>query len=111
MTSNDRSDLGFGEALADVGNFKPSVKKAPKINSAIAAEISGFKSREAPQAQKIKSQRRRRTGRSAQINIKTTPQAIQEIYQLADSQGWGLGETFERAISLLAVECGAGKNV
>ena len=46
-------------------------------------------------------QRRRRTGRNAQINIKARPETIAAFCQLADRMGWGLGETFEKAVDLL----------
>lgn len=48
-----------------------------------------------------KTQRRRRTGRNLQFNIKTTPEVIATFCQIADADSWALGETLERAIDLL----------
>lgn len=45
--------------------------------------------------------RRRRTGRNAQLNIKTTPETIEAFCSIADARGWGLGETLEHALLLL----------
>lgn len=50
--------------------------------------------------------RRRRTGRTAQLNLKVRPETIEAFYALADRQGWGLGEAFEHA--LRALEAAAG---
>lgn len=106
-----RADLGFGEELDqfDPQAWQPKPKPAarPKVESLAsrqAAEAVGFQSRE-PQRQPVESDvkpRRRRTGRNAQINIKTTPETIEQFTQLADDNGWGLGETFEKAIALLS---------
>lgn len=45
--------------------------------------------------------RRRRTGRNAQLNLKLRPDTIDRFCAVADAHGWGLGETFERALALL----------
>ena len=45
--------------------------------------------------------RRRRTGRNAQLNLKLRPETIDAFCAVADAHGWGLGETFERALALL----------
>lgn len=97
-----RADLGFGGELDDFNpdDWKPHPKKAtPPAVAAEAAAAAGFKSREAtpPKA----PQRRRRTGRNAQFNIKAKPETIQVFCAIADAQGWGLGETLEYAVALL----------
>lgn len=48
--------------------------------------------------------RRRRTGRTAQLNLKVRPETIEAFYALADRQGWGLGEAFEHALRALEAE-------
>ena len=68
-----------------------------------AAEAAGFKSREPGQGSPRK-QRRRRTGRNQQFNIKTPPAAIEDFCAIADAMPWGLGETLENAIPLLRRE-------
>ena len=69
---------------------------------------SGFHSREPQTPQPPKAQRRRRTGRNVQFNIKTTPEAIAAFCQIADANGWGLGETLERATELLQTQTQKG---
>lgn len=101
MTNDTRANLGFGEALSGLSDFKPAPKTKPKTDTSRVAEASGFQSREAKKATPIKTQRRRRTGRTAQINIKTTQETIDMFYQIADQNGWGLGEAFENAVRLL----------
>lgn len=112
MSTKERAPLGFGDQLDDLSsaafakpkraaNDKPKPEEARK-----AAEAAGFRSREpvkapAEQEEPAVPPRRRRTGRNAQINIKTKAETIEAFTRIADANGWGLGETFERATELL----------
>ena len=118
----------FTPKLAKSSNDRPS-----KASTAKAAEASGFKSREAKPSKKeddlavgsvadavlaapcpatarkpleTQQQRRRRTGRNAQFNLKARPETIDAYCSLADRMGWGLGETLEHAVALLEKEYG-----
>lgn len=101
-----RADLGFGGELDGFNpdDWKPQPKKAtaPAV-AAEAAAAAGFKSREAapPKETPKGDQRRRRTGRNVQFNIKARPDTIDAFCAVADGQGWGLGETLEQAVALL----------
>ena len=117
----ERADLGFGDALegfnpAEWQPEQPKVANDPARKDAAgkAAKAAGFKSREpkpeaperaaAPAAASTVGQgaiRRRRTGRNAQFNLKARPETIEAFCQIADRQGWGLGETLEKAVALL----------
>lgn len=103
-----RADLGFGAALDDLGgfDFKPKVIVKPaKADTVQAAQAAGFQSREPQTAKPAPAlQRRRRTGRNVQFNIKTTAETIATFCAIADANGWGLGETLERAVALLQGE-------
>lgn len=121
-TTRERADLGFDDPLEDFNpaEWKPKTTKSankPKPEeAAIAAEASGFKSREPKPAQVVEPkpveqgrageapQRRRRTGRNAQFNLKAKPETIEAYCALADAKGWGLGETLEKAVELLERE-------
>ncbi|WP_158912739.1 stability/partitioning determinant [Caulobacter sp. S45] len=113
--SDDEDDL-------DVAGFKPAAAPRPRDPQAVAAvrqtaESRGFVSREAapaaaprpvaiaaPAAEPIAQEarlRRRRTGRDKQLNVKVTDACLNQFYALADANGWGLGETFERALAAL----------
>ncbi|CAG0906229.1 unnamed protein product [Cyprideis torosa] len=88
-----RADLGFGSALDDLGTFTPKEKPKPKPQltpdaQKTIAEAAGFKSRESSKMPPRKQLRRRRTGRNAQINIKTTPEAIKLFNSIADENGY-----------------------
>lgn len=48
-----------------------------------------------------RQQRRRRTGRNAQINIKATPEAIDRLYRISDKMNKPLGEILELALEAL----------
>lgn len=125
----DDLDLSeFKPKPVKAANDRPS-----KAATAKAAEASGFKSREAkpvqdetakpdrstaegvlvgqgadtaPKVPEAIQQRRRRTGRNAQFNLKARPETIDAYCALADRMGWGLGETLERAVALLEKEYG-----
>jgi|OM-RGC.v1.029205007 hypothetical protein len=107
-----RADLGFGSELE---NFNPKdwtptpARRTPPEAAREAASQAGFRSREAapvPPAEPARAQRRRRTGRNAQFNIKAKPETIEAFTAIADAQGWGLGETLEQAVALLQREYG-----
>lgn len=103
-----RPSLGFGDELDSLDQLKfapkpKSAKPAPEATRK-AAEAAGFHSREAKAEFPKIQQRRRRTGRNAQLNLKTKPETIAAFTRIADANGWGLGETFERATALLERE-------
>jgi len=112
---NHRPSLGFeddvNEAVTpdpvlDLSGFQPTPAKRPdKDTMAQAAEKANFKSREpkpTPAPVAVRATRRRRTGRSAQLNLKVRPDTIEAFYAIADANGWVLGEAFEKAVDLLA---------
>lgn len=111
--SRDRVNLGFGDALEDLdlSGFKPRqapVPRPPSGESNLVAEAAGFRSREPKESESIPGgagdaapQRRRRTGRNAQFNLKARPETIAAYCALADRMGWGLGETLEKAVEAL----------
>lgn len=119
--SQGRPSLGFGDEL---DGFNPAEWAAPKPQAAKpapeearkAAEAAGFRSREPAKADPPvmapvltppvapQQQRRRRTGRNAQFNVKCKPETIEAFTRIADANGWGFGETLERAIELLERE-------
>ena len=108
MTANkERISLDFGDELNDfdptIWEKSPTAEPKPKVVDAKKmAEASGFPSREPTQHEvQVPKQRRRRTGRNVQFNIKAKTETIEAFCAIADANGWGLGETFEIATSLL----------
>jgi len=104
----ERASLGFGDELESFNpsDWSPKEKKTandrPKVDATReAAQAAGFQSREPSKEKPTVQQRRRRTGRNAQFNIKAKPETIEAFCEVADGQGWGLGETLEHAVSLL----------
>lgn len=114
--SKQRPDLGFG---AELETFDPQAWTPPKSRGTTprpekdqvqqAASAAGFQSREVANTPPPPKTRRRRTGRNAQLNIKTRPETIEAFYRIADANGWGLGETLEHAVALLEAEINAQK--
>jgi hypothetical protein len=102
MADIQRADP-FGGDL-DLNDFKPAALKRPHPQKEAIREVSeanNFPSR-APEpvksAAKPVLQRRRRTGRNAQFNIKATPETIARFTGLADKHGLVFGELLERAL-------------
>lgn len=103
MTDPNRADPFAGNL--DLSDFAPAAPKKPKIEPAMIREVSeanNFPSRAAPKPSKIKAiQRRRRTGRNVQFNIKATPETIARFTALSDQNSWVFGETLDRALDAL----------
>ena len=118
----ERASLGFGDELDSFDPAQWAPKPSSRANDGVkpedakkAADAAGFKSREpakeppaAPQApvEAPRVQRRRRTGRNVQFNVKARQETIDAFCEVADGQGWGLGETLEHAVALLKAEYG-----
>jgi len=113
---NERASVFDNVPDFDVGDFKPKAPKAeekkPPVETLRAISVaSNFPSREAPAAVPIappapaveakREQRRYRTGRNVQLNIKADQDTLDLFYTIADTQGWVLGETLERAVEAL----------
>jgi hypothetical protein len=100
----------------DVTSFtpkKPSRQEQPPPEAVRAVgENANFRSREAAPvkaSQPIpkKVDRRHRTGRNEQLNIKVRSRAKQMLYDISEAQGWVQGETLERALEALERELAA----
>ncbi len=99
----------FGDDL-DVSDFKPTPLAKPKVSKEEIREVSeqtGFPSRKAsPASAGPRMQRRRRTGRSMQLNLKVTPEVATRFTRIADTKGWVQGELLEKALDALEREMG-----
>ncbi len=65
------------------------------------AEKHGFQSSKTQPVEPIRQQRRHRTGRNQQLNIKATDQTVTKFYRIADEANITLGEVLERALTAL----------
>jgi hypothetical protein len=111
--SGERASI-FGEDELDVSDFKPKpparviehpVTGADQVRA--VSESVNFRSRDpkpVPAAPQRREQRRHRTGRNVQLNIKARVEAIDAFYAITDREKWVLGETFERAVEALKRE-------
>lgn len=90
----------------DLSDFEAKPAARPRIPVAAireASEQQNFPSRaptHSPSPPR-REQRRHRTGRSHQLNLKVTADAADRFGKLADAQGWVLGEAFEKALAAL----------
>ena len=109
MFENQEVNTTAEDTLVGLGRFKPASaehrRKPPEKSLKKFSETQGFPSRE-PRGQKKKKRGVARralpqTGRNEQFNIKVHPAAKQAFYDIADIQGWGLGETLEYALEAL----------
>lgn len=114
MSSSERASIFGAEDELDVSDFKPKTPARIVDRSAAAveqvravSETVNFRSRDpkpALAAPQRREQRRHRTGRNVQFNIKARAEAIEAFYSIADHEKWVLGETFERAVEALKRE-------
>ena len=110
------SRAGLFEDDLDISGFAPKPPARAEQVKAVA-EQAGFRSREplpagpakpapvdasSPDARR--EQRRYRTGRNQQLNLKVRPQDATTFYAIADAEGWVLGDVFARAIAALERE-------
>ncbi|NOG74142.1 stability/partitioning determinant [Roseicella sp. DB1501] len=105
---------GLFEEELDVSGFAPRPPARPEQVKAVAEE-AGFRSRgPAPRSARTeplpaapaerREQRRYRTGRNQQLNLKVRAEDAAAFYAIADAQGWVLGDAFARAIAALTRE-------
>ena len=113
----DRAGLFNDKDDFDVSGFTPKKAaasvgvQAPPAEAVRSVSEGAFQSREVvdavPQSIRTLRQRRRRTGRNLQLNLKASATWMETFYKISDAQRWTLGETFERAIAALQRELGA----
>ena len=108
--ANDRPTKAATAKAAEAAGFKSREPK-PEVSAPVEAArsapepvVAGQGASNAPAPAETLQQRRRRTGRNAQFNLKARPETIEAYCALADRMGWGLGETLERAVDLLEKE-------
>ena len=118
---NDKR-AGLFEDELDVSGFAPKPPARAEQVKAVAEE-AGFRSRgpvppqapppaparaerpaKPPPAEERREQRRYRTGRNQQLNLKVRAQDAEAFYAIADAEGWVLGDVFARAVAALARE-------
>ena len=99
--SSDRASV-FTDDL-DLSDFQPKPSaRAQEVRK--IAESAGFTSREPqgtpePSLEPVRrEQRRYRTGRNVQLNLKVRQEDMDAFYALADQEGIVLGEAFARAV-------------
>jgi hypothetical protein len=79
---------------------RPAARARPEEVRRVA-ESQDFRSRESGQPGR---QRRYRTGRNMQLNMKVRPETLERFNRLCDEQGWVQGEALEHALDALERE-------
>jgi hypothetical protein len=112
--SSTRASIFSSDEDLDLSDFTPKTAPDPTAPSQeqvrAVAEKASFRSREPqppvtiPAAAQPVAQRRHRTGRNVQCNIKAKAETVAAFKALSDENGWVDGETFERAIAALKRE-------
>ncbi|MDT8333216.1 hypothetical protein RQ831_19365 [Roseomonas gilardii] len=101
----------FGDDDLDVTGFAPKPPARPEQVRGVAEGV-GFRSRDpapppsekAPEPPPRREQRRYRTGRNIQLNLKVRQEDLDAFYRIADETGQVLGEVFADAIAALQKE-------
>lgn len=111
--SRDRASIFGNDDEFDISGFVPKSAEKPAARPEqvkAVSEAASFHSREPKATPAVlevapkRAQRRHRTGRNAQLNIKIKPETLEDFYALVDRQGWVQGEAFELAIEALKRE-------
>jgi len=115
----ERASLGFGDELDafDPNEWRPKPEKTandrPRVqDTQEVADAAGFVSREPARAKhtpKKRQQRRHTTGRNVQFNMKARQEDIDAFYEIADANGWVLGEALQHAVAALQKVHGKAK--
>jgi hypothetical protein len=90
--NSDRSN-----PLADLSDFMNPGPLPPRPDADAVraiAEANGFPDR-SPAPSLKREQRRHRTGRNAQLNIRMTPQAVDRFCAISDRHGWIFSQTLD----------------
>ena len=85
----------------DLSDFRPKPALRPQVSKEAIREVSeqnNFPSRAAAGVVLPRQQRRRRTGRNTQVNVKATPETAARFNRIAEARGLALGELLERAL-------------
>lgn len=120
MSKTRASIFGDEAAPLDLSGFAPKAPhdiQAPPADAIRAvSEAARFPSREAkpvqlpaPATPAKREQRRHRTGRNVQFNIRARQETIDTFLAIADREGWVLGEVLEHAMAALERELAASK--
>lgn len=111
MTRTRVSIFGDEDDPLDLSGFVPKTAhdiQAPPPDAVRAvSEAARFPSREArpaPVPPPKREQRRHRTGRNVQFNIRARQETIDSFLAIADREGWVLGEVLEHAVAALERE-------
>lgn len=111
--SKERSKLTLDDDSELLANWKPKpVVKSDTEVTANLAQSQGFVSRQAPVQSRVgemRHDRRYRTGRNAQLNLKVTTEARDRFLDLCDRYGWVQGEGFDKAVNALIEQMDRGK--
>jgi hypothetical protein len=104
-----RANIFEEDADFDVSGFAAAKPATAPPREAVRAvsEAANFRSREEKASKSEagrRGQRRYRTGRNVQLNLKASRQTVDEFYRLADLQGWVLGQALEHAVAALKKE-------
>jgi hypothetical protein len=94
----------FDDEEIDVSAFSPKTDLGPRVDKEALRQVgesTGFQSRPVQ-----RTPHRYRTGRTAQFNTRIMPAAFDRFYQIAEQQGWKIGETVEKALAALERELG-----
>lgn len=102
--------------LDDLNDFHPVAAPKPKLAVEMVrqvSEASNFPSRAAtaPKSEAVPEtalpprtpQRRHRTGRNVQINLKVTAATSERFTRLSEEQGWVFGQTLDHALDALEI--------
>jgi hypothetical protein len=100
MIAEPKDAKSRADPLDDISDFAsaPAKSKPPAAAVRKVSEANGFTGNRAPAPAKQPVQRRHRTGRNVQLNIKASRATIDAFIALSEAEGWVLGETLDHLL-------------
>jgi hypothetical protein len=92
--------------LADLSDFMTPGPLPPRPDAEAVraiAEANGFPDRSARTPSPKREQRRYRTGRNAQLNIRVSPEAVDRFVAISDRHGWIFSQALDAMMDAFEV--------
>ena len=90
------------KAVAEEASFRSRGPVPPQARTDRLSEVQLSPALHVTAGQQKREQRRYRTSRNQQLNLKVRAQDAEIFYAIANAEGWVLGDVFARAVAALA---------
>lgn len=103
-----KTEAQNGPAPEEIDQLTAGTKFRSREPQSIDGQPSGSQPKTVSQRSTKRLPLTYRTGRNVTVSVKTTQETVDAFYELARSQSWKAGETFEQAIRALQEKLARG---